>query len=215
MDSPSQSMPVNIDLLREILPTLITEWEMLQVITAALLSTIFAIFQFSGASIEPVMRTAGFMSFVCAFAGFVYAWLFIIHFRASGATSGGGTDETIGMNELEAATNTSHQRTEMLYSTEDNRPGFWNIPIILALPAIWAAWSIITFTIFVLLFLWSTNPSTGSFMPGALSHKSQVQVIAAPIADLIPRVTATVVLLVEVVYLVLAIHALRSWRELA
>ena len=67
--------------------------------------------------------------------------------------------------------------------------------------------SAITFTLFILLFLWSTNlNASGTY----LEIRSLVVFDSAMIAELFPRVMATIVLLVGVVYLVLAVHTLRS-----
>ena len=115
-------MPSSAHSWRDLLWSLITKWKMLQFVSAALLSlvhlfgiyfepslTVFhlsavlTIFQLTGASTDPMMRTVGFVSFVCAFVGFLCASLYIVlspplceseneNANRSGGDIEGGTD---------------------------------------------------------------------------------------------------------------------------
>jgi len=195
---------------RDLLPSLVAEWKMLQFVSAALLSAILTIFQFTGAgaSTDQIMRTAGFVSFVCAFVGFMCSSLFIIRFTAEDASPEGTSEHTNGVTgarDLEAA-DTSRPLNELLHTTAEDSHGLWNMGVLVTQPAVWTIWSIITFALFILLFLWST------YLLTLTNNVRRDEVMAAPsiITELFPRVMATGVLLIGIIYLALAIRTLRS-----
>ena len=46
---------------------------------------------------------------------------------------------------------------------------FWNVWVLLSMPAVWVAWSMITFFIAIISFIWTTGSSTDN--PQVLQHK--------------------------------------------
>ena len=74
------------------------------------LSAVLTIFQLTGASTDPMMRTVGFVSFVCAFVGFLCASLHIVLLRESANEN---ANQSVGDTEGGTVTSTSRQWREV------------------------------------------------------------------------------------------------------
>lgn len=121
----------------EFIDTLIQEWKTLNVVSALLLSAIMTMFQIDSANDQGVVRTASLVSLICATWSLIYGGIYIMRFRT--------------MRSMYRASTWAEkaQRTKMNV--------FWNIWILLALPAVWLAWALIGFFTAILAFVWTTG----------------------------------------------------------
>lgn len=159
------------------------------------------------------MRTAGFVSFICAFVSLMHSSLYIIHFAAQAASHEHTSGHTVGIvpptdTEAGSVADTSRQPNEA-----EDTCSFHDIWVLISQPAVWTGWSIITFILFILIFLWTTYSTPGvglyTLWPDVhLWRRDHVKVTATAMAVL-PRFLATGVLLIGIVYLVLAMRAFR------
>ena len=77
------------------------------------LSAVLTIFQLTGASTDPMMRTVGFVSFVCAFVSLLCASLYIVLFRSLRENANENTNQSAGEIEGGTVTSTSRQWREV------------------------------------------------------------------------------------------------------
>ncbi|VDB83296.1 unnamed protein product [Peniophora sp. CBMAI 1063] len=123
--------------------TLLEEWRALNVVSALLSAAVLALLALDGALNEPVTRTAGILSLVCALWSIVYSSVYIIRFaqmskrlrRAAGWA--------------EAARNSKIN-------------SLWNVWVLLAMPIVWLMWSLISFMVAILSFVWIANAGSGA-----------------------------------------------------
>ena len=77
---------------------------------------------------------------------------------------------------------------------------FWNVWVLLALPGIWRAWSVLAFIVAIMSFVWRTGAS-GETYASLSSH-----------AELGPRIGITCQVVLGLVYFVLVIRTFRTYR---
>ncbi|TFK67814.1 hypothetical protein BDN72DRAFT_842570 [Pluteus cervinus] len=123
---------------KEFIGGLVKEWETLNVVSALLLSALFSIF---GLDTGAYARTFAVLSFVCALTGLLYGCTYIIRF---------GTVKR--MVEARAWIRAIEKGKDSIGRF------FWNEWTLLAMPAVWLAWSILFFLV-SLFFLWEPKPS--------------------------------------------------------
>lgn len=124
---------------RGFVDSLLQEWQTLNIISALLVPGILTIFQINGATNDPVTRYLAFWSLISALMSLLYGCLFIIQFSQMKKT-------TIGIEWM----------TEALEQYDVKQ--FWALDVMLALPAIWLAWSILAFIVCIMTFLWRAGP---------------------------------------------------------
>ncbi|KAJ7160209.1 hypothetical protein C8R46DRAFT_905946, partial [Mycena filopes] len=156
--------------------SLTREWKTLNIISALLLSQVFLIpailtmLQIEAAA-HPVIRTSALFSLICALMSLLYGCIYIIRF---------GTMKPM------------HKASSFAYEAQNRTPNiWWNVWILLAMPAIWLAWSIILFLTCIMSFIW-LNGSTRDL---TTSER----------ASLGPRVGLTVIFFLALAYFVLIV----------
>lgn len=163
--------------------SLLREWKTLNVVSALLLSAILTIFQVPSAAGDPVTRTVALLSLVCGLMSLSYGCMYIVRF---------GT-----MRSMFRASKWAEEarKTDTLI--------WWNVWVMLAMPAVWLSWSMILFIASILCFVWRTgavnDPEDGNYPP------------LSTIAALGPRIAITFTFALGLVYLALIIKTLRSY----
>ncbi|KAF9560843.1 hypothetical protein CPC08DRAFT_589249, partial [Agrocybe pediades] len=80
---------------------------------------------------------------------------------------------------------------------------FWNVWVLLAMPAIWLAWSMILFITTIMSFVWRTSPISGDIDTSSLTETS-AQI-------LVPRIIISSLLGLGVVYFICIATTLRRY----
>ncbi|KAI0291930.1 hypothetical protein B0F90DRAFT_1647707 [Multifurca ochricompacta] len=161
--------------------SLVREWKTLNVLSALLLSAILTLFQIPDAAGDPLTRTAALCSLVSALMSLSYGIMYIVRFG--------------NMRSMYRAS----RWAEEAQKTETSI--FWNVWVLLALPGVWLAWSVLAFVVAIMSFVWRTG-ARGDSHP-ALS----------PSQEFGPRLAITCELLLGLVYFVLVIRTFRSYGE--
>jgi hypothetical protein len=78
---------------------------------------------------------------------------------------------------------------------------FWNVWVLLALPGVWLAWSVLAFVVAIMSFIWRTGANGETNLP--LSKRQAFG----------PRIGITCQLLLGLVYFALVIRTFRSYGE--
>ncbi|KAJ7094247.1 hypothetical protein C8R43DRAFT_908036 [Mycena crocata] len=172
-----QALPAEISQFRStwegFVDSLMQEWHTLNIVSVLLLSAILTMLQIDGAA-NPITRTSALFSLLCALMSLLYGCMYIIRFAT--------------MRKLHRASGFAKE------AEKDASSPWWNIGILLAMPAIWLAWSIILFLICIMSFVW-LNGSTQNPIVGDLS----------PLAALGPRIGLTVIFFLGLTYFVLIV----------
>ncbi|KIK92789.1 hypothetical protein PAXRUDRAFT_146559 [Paxillus rubicundulus Ve08.2h10] len=160
--------------------SLLREWKTLNLVSALLLSAILSMFQNSMMANDPIVRTAALLSLTCALMSLCYGCVYIVRF---------GT-----MRSMYKATRWAEEagRTTTYI--------LWNVWVLLAMPSVWLAWSMIFFIIAILSFVWRSG-STADSVPPSLS----------PSAALGPRIALTALFLLGLVYFVAIVKTLHTY----
>ncbi|KIY44695.1 hypothetical protein FISHEDRAFT_77314 [Fistulina hepatica ATCC 64428] len=161
--------------------SLMREWKTLNLVSALLLSAIMSMFQVQAATDDPVIRTPALLSLICALMSLSYGCMYIVRF---------GT-----MKSMYRASDWAEdaRKTKTLM--------WWNVWVLLAMPAVWLSWSMIAFVVCIMSFVWRTGASNSPDDP----------ILLSPSASLGPRITISAVLVLGLVYLALIIHSLRNY----
>ncbi|KAF7309426.1 hypothetical protein MIND_00313400 [Mycena indigotica] len=117
--------------------SLMREWKTLNVISVLLMSAILTLLQIDAAS-HPITRTTALFSLICSLMSLLYGCIYIIRFGS--------------MRKI-------HKAVSFGNDAQQNVGFLWNVWIMLAMPAIWLAWSIITFFASIMSFVWLTGSS--------------------------------------------------------
>ncbi|KXN82386.1 hypothetical protein AN958_02615 [Leucoagaricus sp. SymC.cos] len=152
----------------------VEEWRTLNIISAVLVPGILTMFQINDAANDPVTRSLAFWSLVLALWSLVYGCLYIIQFRRM------RNKYTIVVWSLE---------------TKKDRAVFWNAWVMLALPAVSLAWSVIIFMIAIIWYMWR---SRANLPPDAT-------LTAPPTTELGFHIATCLSFAVAMVYFVLAV----------
>ncbi|KAL4075486.1 hypothetical protein J3A83DRAFT_4068433, partial [Scleroderma citrinum] len=186
---PEEWTPENVSpaLLRfkksweDFIDSLLREWKTFNLVSALLLSAILSMFQNQEMANDPVVRTAALLSLTCALMSLSYGCIYIVRFGA--------------MHSMYKATRWAQesQRTTTFI--------FWNVWVLLAMPCVWLAWSMIFFIIAILTFVWRSGSTTDPALPSPLS----------PSAELGPRIVVSAFFFLGLVYFVAIVKTLRSY----
>ncbi|KAF6742560.1 hypothetical protein DFP72DRAFT_1053949 [Ephemerocybe angulata] len=162
--------------------SLLAEWTTLNIISVLLLSAILTILQIETAVAIPLARYSALLSLVCAFMSLLYGCIYIIRFGTMKRT---------------------HKAAEWAHESQRTRTSiFWNVWVMLALPAIWLGWSLIFFIVCIMSIVWQTGTTDPE--PPFLASKD----------ILAPRVVVSAVLALGLVYLSLITGTLRRYGDL-
>ncbi|KAH9962450.1 hypothetical protein BC827DRAFT_1130505 [Russula dissimulans] len=161
--------------------SLVREWKTLNVLSALLLSAILTLFQVQDAADDPLTRTAAFCSLVSAMMSLSYGILYIVRFG--------------NMRSMYHASRWAEeaQRTETAI--------FWNVWVLLALPGVWLAWSVLAFVVAIMSFVWRTGARDESH--AALTQAQEYG----------PRIGITCQLLLGLVYFAFVIRTFKSYGD--
>ncbi|EIN04361.1 hypothetical protein PUNSTDRAFT_146574 [Punctularia strigosozonata HHB-11173 SS5] len=160
------------------------EWKTLNVVSALLLSAILTMFQIEDAAEDPVTRTAALFSLICAIMSLSFGCIFTLRF---------GT-----MRSMYKASRWAEEAQKTKTAI------FWNVWVLLGMPAIWLAWSVIAFVTSIMAFLWRTGSTRD---PDDRPKLSPQQVLG-------PRIALTVLFGIGMLYFSLCIITFRSYGSM-
>ncbi|KAJ7721335.1 hypothetical protein DFH07DRAFT_298764 [Mycena maculata] len=167
----------------EFIGSLIKEWKTLNVVSALLLSAILTMFQIQPAASDPVTRTTALLSLVSALMSLCYGCVYIVRFA------------TMGSMYRASKFAEEARKTDTLI--------WWNVWTLLAMPAVFLAWSVVFFIMSITAFVWRT---------GSVLDPDERQSLGRH-AVLVPRIAVTVVLLLGLLYFGLIIATLRRYGQ--
>ncbi|KAF4600472.1 hypothetical protein EYR38_005101 [Pleurotus pulmonarius] len=161
--------------------SLLREWKTLNLVSALLLSAIMTMFQVPDAAYDPITRTAALISMICALMSLTYGCIYIVRF---------GT-----MRSMYRASRWAEEARKT-YTVI-----WWNAWILLAMPAVWLAWSLISFIVCILSFVWRTGSTLD---PHERDPMTPRQILG-------PRIAITAILVLGLIYFALIINTLKSY----
>ncbi|RDB20239.1 hypothetical protein Hypma_012623 [Hypsizygus marmoreus] len=161
--------------------SLVREWKTLNVVSALLLSAILTMFQIPSAADDPVTRTAALLSLICALMSLSYGCMYIVRF---------GT-----MRSMYRASKWAEEARKTKTSI------WWNVWVLLAMPAVWMSWSMLLFIASILSFVWRTGSELDPEERPPLSAH----------AALGPRIAVTGVFGLGMVFFAMIVRTLRSY----
>lgn len=151
------------------------------VVSALLVSAILTMFQIPAVSSDPVTRTLSLLALLSSLIALSFGCMFIVRF---------------------AAMRSMIRAARWANDAREGTPGiFWNVWVMLSMPAVWLAWSMIFFIEAILAFVWRT---------GSVNDPEQRTGLSEPGANAL-RVLITALLVLGLVYLALIITTLRSY----
>ncbi|KAJ7894423.1 hypothetical protein B0H14DRAFT_2334399, partial [Mycena olivaceomarginata] len=113
------------------------QWETQNYVSALLLAAIITMLQIDAAASDPIARTTAILSLISALMSVLFGSVYIIRFG------------------------TMRKLSRAAIWAEEARKGtasiLWNVWILLAIPAIWLAWSIILFVTCIMAYTWRTG----------------------------------------------------------
>lgn len=121
------------------------EYKTFNVISVLLLSAILTILQIESAAHDALTRYTAMASLICALLSVLYGCVYIIRFGGMKRTYKG----------FEFAREAKKLETNII----------WNVWVLLAMPAVWLAWSLILYIICIMSFLWRTGPGDNAPRP--------------------------------------------------
>ncbi|PVG01319.1 hypothetical protein CPB86DRAFT_97461 [Serendipita vermifera] len=165
------------------------EWETMNIMSALLLGVILTLFQIGEATFEPVTRTAAFLSLISALVSLISGIMFIVQFRT--------------MRYMSRAATWLRAWLQRQIRGEENI--LWNVWVLLAMPAIWLAYSLTFFFVTLTSFLWTSG--TGKHL-NPMSNDEKSAVI------LVPRILTKILLLLGLIYIALVFKTFYDWSLL-
>ncbi|KAJ7753562.1 hypothetical protein B0H16DRAFT_1316900 [Mycena metata] len=117
----------------DLIDSLMREWKTLNIISVLLMSTILSMLQIDAAS-HPITRTTALFSLICALMSLLYGCMYIVRFGR--------------MRKMHKANRFAEE------ARKTKTKIWWNVWVVLAMPAVWLAWSIITFLTCIMSFIW-------------------------------------------------------------
>ncbi|KAG6877815.1 hypothetical protein C0993_003599 [Termitomyces sp. T159_Od127] len=161
--------------------SLIREWKTLNVVSALLLSAILTMFQIQSAADDPITRNAAFLSLICALMSLSYGCMYIVRF---------GTMRSM----FRAAKWAEEARKTKTVI-------WWNVWVLLAMPAVWMSWAMVLFIASILSFVWRTGSVSD---PDDRPPLSEHEALGA-------RLAVTGVFALGMIYFVLIVRTLKSY----
>ncbi|TFK34900.1 hypothetical protein BDQ12DRAFT_761076, partial [Crucibulum laeve] len=158
------------------------EYKTFNIISVLLLSAILTIFQIDSAASDPIIRYTAFFPLICALISLLYGCMYIIRF--------GGMRKTYKAAEW------------ALEAKRTNTVIWWNVWVLLAMPAIWLTWSILLYIICIMTFVWRTG-----------SSNDQPPLPLAPAVATVIRTVLTAVLVLGIVYGILIVRTFRRYGD--
>ncbi|KAH7921983.1 hypothetical protein BV22DRAFT_1131814 [Leucogyrophana mollusca] len=161
--------------------SLLREWKTLNLVSALLLSAILSMFQNNQMANDPVTRTAALLSLTSALMSLSYGCVYIVRF---------GT-----MRSMYKATRWAEEARKTTTFI------LWNVWVLLAMPAVWLAWSMIFFIVAILSFVWRTGSTLDPANPSPLPPNAAVG----------PRIAVTSLFLLGLLYFGMIVKTLHNY----
>lgn len=139
------------------------------------------LFQIDDAGGDPAVRIPAFLSLICSLMSLSYGCIYIVRF---------GTMRS--MNRASRWADEAKRESGYIW---------WNIYVLLSMPAVWMAWSVVTFVVCILSYLWRTG---GEDDPEERAPLGKRGVLA-------PRIVITLVFALGLVYFTLIIRTLARY----
>lgn len=173
---------------------LLREWKTLNLVSALLLSAILTMFQIPTAANDSLTRTAALLSLIFATMSVSYGCIYIVRFST--------------MRSMYRASKWADE------ARRAEARVWWNAWVLLALPAVWLAWSMIAFLVAILAFVWRTGAREDPDDDSQERELPKSQMLG-------PRIAITAVLVLGLIYFALVITTFsrysssrpRWWRE--
>ncbi|KAF8509637.1 hypothetical protein JB92DRAFT_2729700 [Gautieria morchelliformis] len=178
--------------------SVLKEWKTLNVVSALLMTAILTILQIIGESTTAVIRTSAFLSLICALMSLLYGCVYILRF---------GTMRS--MYRASKWAEDAHLATSFL----------WNVWVLLAMPAVWIAWSMLFFCICIIGLVWDQpfSPTSSSpAVPTVSTQTSRVLAVSSSGTDhgaLAPRIVISFTFVLGLVYFILVVRTFRRWGD--
>ncbi|KZT39646.1 hypothetical protein SISSUDRAFT_1045336 [Sistotremastrum suecicum HHB10207 ss-3] len=169
----------------DLIDSLTKEWKTLNIVSALFLTAILTLFQIPEAANDAVTRTAGLMALMCALWSLVFGCIYILRF---------GT--------MRSMYKACRWAEEMQNS---DAFVFWNVWVLLSTPAAWLAWSLISFCVAMLSYVWSAG-DTGTVDPADVKLLTPRQAIG-------PRTFITAVFTLGLFVFIAVVRTFRSWGD--
>ncbi|KAJ2917469.1 hypothetical protein MD484_g2902, partial [Candolleomyces efflorescens] len=119
---------------KHFIDTVIREWKTLNLISVLLLSAIVAILQIESAFLDPVVHYSALYSLICALLSLLFGCMYILRFNTM---------------------RLPHKAIQWAHETQkENANRFWNVWILLAIPAVWLVWSLVFYIVCIMAFVW-------------------------------------------------------------
>ncbi|KAJ3539089.1 hypothetical protein NMY22_g4892 [Coprinellus aureogranulatus] len=135
----------------EFVGNLLREWKTFNLISVLLLSAILTILQIDAASEDPYSRYFALSSLICALISLLYGCVYIIRF---------GTMRK------------PYKAAEWALEAKKSKVFYWNVWVLLAMPAVYLAWSLLLFVCCIMSFVWRTGIPEPEPDPNAEAKKS-------------------------------------------
>ncbi|KAH9479819.1 hypothetical protein JR316_0008414 [Psilocybe cubensis] len=161
--------------------SVLREWKIFNIISGLLLSAILTILQIDTAAQNPVTRYTALFSLICSLISLLFGCMYIIRF---------GTMRK------------PYKAAEWALEARNESMIWWNVWVLLAMPAIWLTWSIVLYIACIMAFAWQTT-SQDDTPPSPLS----------PTTVLVVRVLLTSVLVSGVIYGILIVSTFSRYGE--
>ncbi|TFK68338.1 hypothetical protein BDN72DRAFT_960327 [Pluteus cervinus] len=110
------------------------EWKIMNLVSVLLLGAIASLLQIELVAMDPLVRTAAFISMVCALMSLLYGCIYSIRFFDL-------------KKPYKAFPWTEHAKKNQLNP-------FWNVWVFLGMPAIWLVWSLIAYLVAIMAYVW-------------------------------------------------------------
>ncbi|KAF8638241.1 hypothetical protein AX17_002263 [Amanita inopinata Kibby_2008] len=160
--------------------SLLREWKTLNLVSVLLLSAILTMLQLSRAIDEPLILYSALASLLCSLMSLLYGCMYIIRFGSMRKTY-----RAVAW--AEAA-----QKTKTVI--------WWNVWVLLAMPAVWLTWAIILFVTCIMTYVWLIDPSA--------QHTHQLTTSRLP-----ARIIISSLLTISLTYVVLIALTFQEYGE--
>ncbi|KAF8806788.1 hypothetical protein BYT27DRAFT_7101124, partial [Phlegmacium glaucopus] len=157
------------------------EWKTFNIISVLLLAAILTVLQIQSAAEDPLTRYTALLSLMCALMSLLFGCIYIVRFGSMRKT---------------------YKAAEWALEAKSTKTlVWWNVWILLAIPAIWLTWSIILYIVCIMSFVWRSTV-TGTTSPG-ISDTGLLTI----------RIVITVVLAIGVLFGFLIMTTFRRYGE--
>ncbi|KAI0092886.1 hypothetical protein BDY19DRAFT_926949 [Irpex rosettiformis] len=129
--------------------SLLREWKTLNLVSVLICTALLTLFQVQDATGDPITRWSALFSLICALMSLTYGCTYIVQF---------GT-----MRSMYKASRWAEE------AQKSKTFIWWNVWVLLSMPAVWLSWSMLSFCFAILSYVWRTgasdDPSDGTYPP--------------------------------------------------